>query len=81
MSEPSSIADYRQRRAHSCVPPAHVDNDGREWFTYSVSYTDQQGMAFTFRILALSFEDAEQRLDAVRTTGRVDGALVESFPA
>lgn len=53
----------------------YTDDNGVKWFKYGVEYTDQRGRTMTFHIWAMSFADAERRLNQIANNGRVYGQI------
>lgn len=70
------------RNAREQPDPKFIVKDefGRPWYTFIVSYDDGTS-EFSFHILALDGEDAQRRVDLIRTTARVDGKLFNEIPA
>lgn len=83
VSEPTDLNQYRERRAASDISPdlTYVDDDGIPWYQYAVEYTDARGARMEVTLWATSFEDAEQRLTAMRDTGSVVGVLCAEIPS
>lgn len=53
----------------------YTDANGVKWFKYGVEYTDQRGRTMSFHIWAMSFADADRRLNQIANTGRVYGQI------
>lgn len=55
----------------------YIDAKGRTWHPFTVSYTHEiDGQSFVFSIWAIDYADAVERLQYIRTNGKIDGRIV-----
>jgi len=60
----------------------YIDHQGRTWNEFTISYThvlDEQ--SFSLTIFAIDLADAIERLEFIKTNGKVDGQLIETLDA
>jgi hypothetical protein len=74
-----SLSAERERRdgpdpEHACFGP-----DGVKWFEFGVDFDDGDS-TFSFTIWAKDWEDAERRVELIRTNARVVGQLYMRIP-
>ena len=58
-----------------------IDEKGVAWRRFSCEYRMVDGSMWTFELWATSFADAENRLLAIASTGRLMGELEAVIPA
>lgn len=75
-----NLADEIERRTGPA--PEHVERDQfmRPMYRFSVSFDTSGGRVWSIDIWAYDLADAEARLEAIRSNGRVDGQIFERGP-
>lgn len=57
--------------------PKTIDDKGRTWYKFTASYRHElDDQTLTFEIWAIDFADAVERLDFIKSNGKIDGKLV-----
>lgn len=55
----------------------YIDPEGHTWHPFTVSYKHEiDNQSFSFTIWAIDRTDAVERLQYVRTNGKIDGQIV-----
>lgn len=81
MNNPTDINEYRKRLASEDeLKAGFVDSKGVLWNRYLVDYMDDNQKTMGVEIWATSFEDAQDRIQAVGANGYVVGVLLEEIP-
>lgn len=69
------LAQHRQK--HNRTDPQFIctDQDGREMFAFCGSYRLDTGQTFSLSFYAYDFDDAEKRVEAIRSSLVLDGQI------
>jgi len=73
----AEIIDIRQEQEKRFGPDPRfvtVGPDGKKWFMFVASYKDED-REFAFQFWALDMEDAERRVQLMRSSLKLDGQL------
>ncbi len=80
--KPTDINEFKKNKEGQPDPEnVTIDEDGKEWFNYLCSYTDDEGSEMAFEIWATSFDDAAKRLRCIGNKGVVDGQIFSHQPS
>jgi hypothetical protein len=64
-----------------CVSIIATDDKPVKWFKYSVSFDAPDGSRYAFNIWAMSRDDADARVEAIRASAKLDGQVFAQIPA
>ena len=54
--------------------------DGVPYYTFSCEYVTNDGKEWSFNIFAKDWQDADERIKAIKLTVRNSGQVIEMFP-
>lgn len=80
MTDVVDLTAERNRRAQPDPEFVRKDDFGRPLYTFLLSY-EMDGSRWTIEVWAYSFEDAENRVAAMRETLNLDGQAYSAVPA
>ena len=59
-----------------------IDNKGRTWNEFCIAYRHElDDQTFTFRIWAIDYADAVDRLEMIKSNSKVDGQFISEVKA
>lgn len=79
MSDIVDLCAERDRRGGPDADFVHLDEHGRKLFVYVLDY-EIDGSIFSIHMVARSMEDAERRVEAMKTSLVLKGQLYREIP-
>lgn len=79
MSEIVDLAQVRNAKERPDPQFVRQDEYGRPLYTFSYSF-EHEGKRYGFHFLAYSFDDAQAKLDSIRSTAVLDGQVYAEVP-